>query len=230
MFGKMCRRGFIKECSIATGAVIGLDLAVNRARAARITYRWPGWPKSDDGFTEQQVGVLKKAINVLAARFDSADVRANTYAVATRSITDDDYDLAIGLPNRGDWNFACMRYQLAYYLQGEIPVIHLKPFQAKSDYWGNAPIGIVKTHDITKKTGKVTGEFVININRHWLAAPGSGSDPEAWAGLLAHEMMHNLGHMHGKDEYTVDLQINAFQWSVYWAGKYRRGLKCPPVL
>jgi hypothetical protein len=39
-------------------------------------------------------------------------------------------------------------------------------------------------------------KFEITVNNYFLAGPDVYSDPEYWAGTIAHEMMHNLGHRH----------------------------------
>jgi hypothetical protein len=65
------------------------------------------------------------------------------------------------------------------------------------------------------------------VNTKWLASGGDGEKTFVWAGVLAHELMHNLGHMHGKDEYGDHLQINAVQQLVRTLGEYKKGRHAP---
>jgi hypothetical protein len=65
-----------------------------------------------------------------------------------------------------------------------------------------------------------------------LSGPGrnlraEASDAATWAGVLAHEMMHSLGHLHPKDEYGSHLQINAIMQAVRTGGGYQSGQPCP---
>lgn len=46
-------------------------------------------------------------------------------------------------------------------------------------------------------------EFNIFLNTKWLgdSSQSFGEDPEYWAGVISHEILHNLGHSHEKDKY-----------------------------
>ena len=220
----MNRRQFLITAGVASWAVLQPTSSTNAGT------KW--WRY--DGFTDSEAELLGNAIGILSDRICSSDVVANMYAIAQRSWTVDAYDTAIGLPATEDWNWNCAQYQMLYYLGNRVPHFHIRPYHEESDYWARAgwgdlvSLGCVITHDITNKTGIVKGEFLIEVNRYWLDAGGDASDPENWAGLLAHEAMHNLGHRHGKDEYGNHLQINAIMAAVRYAGAYRSGLYCPP--
>jgi len=40
------------------------------------------------------------------------------------------------------------------------------------------------------------GQFALEINQHYLGQQGLYSQPDFWAGVITHEMCHNLGHGH----------------------------------
>jgi hypothetical protein len=101
------------------------------------------------------------------------------------------------------------------------PPIHIKPLYEKNDVWGRAPLDRVVVKYIREGKWKRTGEFEVLVNLHHLGAQGNGSDGRMWASVIAHEMLHNLGHMHGLMEYVDGRQINAFHRAVYCDGKHR---------
>jgi hypothetical protein len=80
---------------------------------------------------------------------------------------------------------------------------------------------------------EVSGHFKVYINFRYLGGKGLDSDPWTWASTIAHEMLHNLGHMH--PEQTSDTrysrrQINAFTAALYYGNrKYRFGMRTPDV-
>ncbi len=53
-------------------------------------------------------------------------------------------------------------------------------------------------------------KFVITLNNYYVAAHGVYSNAEYWAGTIAHEMLHNLGHRHpnSSDPNYEKYQIN----------------------
>lgn len=48
--------------------------------------------------------------------------------------------------------------------------------------------------DSWRSTGD--SKFVMTLNNYFVAGPGVYSSAEGWAGTIAHEMLHNLGHRH----------------------------------
>jgi hypothetical protein len=105
-----------------------------------------------------------------------------------------------------------------------MPRVHLQPYHQASAEWANAPVGVVQTVDITRRTRSFRGNFHINVNRYWL---GRMPNAQMWSEVLTHEMMHNLGHLHGPDEYGTHLQINAVGRSVHLAALGRPGGTAP---
>jgi hypothetical protein len=98
------------------------------------------------------------------------------------------------------------------------PVVNIHPYYANDFSWGKANYDLVS---VKFSPGRfvVEGEFDIYLNFSRLGGGGDHSSPAAWAGLICHEMLHNLGHMHGEGDYRTSLQINALQQAVFEAGK-----------
>jgi hypothetical protein len=100
----------------------------------------------------------------------------------------------------------------------ERPVVNIRPYHSDDFSWGRANLDLV-TLKFGPRAFELEGEFDIQLNFSKLGGGGAYSSPAAWAGLIAHEMLHNLGHIHGEGEYGTSLQINALQQAVYEAGK-----------
>lgn len=206
------RRSFLAACGGSLVGAMGWNASVQKAQAVtNFQYYMPA-----NAFTPREAQILAQALNHIAVHLTDPRIIGQSYQTARRSIVDNNYCNAIGMPQRNDWSWACMGYQLTHYLRRFTPRVQLYPYYARNNYWANAPVGVVRTLDLTRATGRIQGEFVINVNRYWLGN-GPGADSAVWAGVLAHEMMHNLGHIHGNDEYGQHLQINAIQQAVYLA-------------
>ncbi len=74
---------------------------------------------------------------------------------------------------------------------------------------------------------RVTGDFSVFVNFHYLGSAGCFSDPLYWASTIAHEMLHNLGHDHDEspqDPYYQRRQMIVFENAFYLNGGYHFGL------
>ena len=200
------RRCFFSKCGAGAASLLGMNLLGGKALAAdKILVDYPR-----NGFAQGELQVLLQAMRHILHNITTPNVRRGINRYAKNSLVDGTYSDKIGLPRRSDWSFACMDYQLAYYLPHNFPRVYLEPYYKRDNYWAHAPVGVVQTQNITQKSGQIAGQFHVHVNRYWFTQR-AGADPVNWAGLLAHEMMHNLGHLHGKDEYGNHLQVNAIQ-------------------
>ena len=98
------------------------------------------------------------------------------------------------------------------------PVINIRPWHEQSVTVGKGTVGCVT---ITSRGSKFisTGEFNVWLNRYHLAATtATGFDANYWAGVIVHEMLHNLGHDH--DDYSGSWQINVFEKCFVQNGNY----------
>jgi len=72
-----------------------------------------------------------------------------------------------------------------------------KPATAKPAGWRASPYDTVKIYWAGQGWRATSdSKFVITLNKYYVAGPGIWSDADYWAGTIAHEMMHNLGHRH----------------------------------
>lgn len=62
---------------------------------------------------------------------------------------------------------------------------------------GRAYLDLVTVYwDSEQREWKQRGSFALTINDYFVARGRRYSDPNDWAGTIAHEMLHNLGHRH----------------------------------
>ena len=72
-----------------------------------------------------------------------------------------------------------------------------QPTGSELGWLGRAYLDLVTIYwDSTDREWKQKGSFVLTINDYFVARGQRYSDPNDWAGTIAHEMLHNLGHMH----------------------------------
>lgn len=195
------RRHFLKSCGIGAAGILGLDVLAPKAQA-----NWR-YSLAARNFTAAEATFIGRTMRLLSAHFTSHAVYNEMSRVARASLVDNAYARAIGMPANGAWSAACFGYQLAYYLRRHVPRVQFRGYYSRENYAARADVGVVRTLDITRRTGRIQGEFIIHVNRHSMGQ--QLNNPIGWAGVFAHEMMHSLGHLHGHNEYGNHLQINA---------------------
>jgi len=83
----------------------------------------------------------------------------------------------------------------------------------------------------TRTTSSQAAAFHVVLNTYLLGSTNSPfSDPCFWASVIAHEMLHNLGHMHDDDitnPWYSWRQMITFQNAFHLNGQYKRGMKTP---
>lgn len=82
----------------------------------------------------------------------------------------------------------------------------------------------------TGATLSLTGSFHIFLNTYLVSSNVSPfTDPSLWATVIAHEMLHCLGHMHENcTDYGYSWrQMITFHDAFYFNGRYIRGMKTP---
>jgi hypothetical protein len=102
--------------------------------------------------------------------------------------------------------------------------------------WSQANFMAWATYDTVTISGhddkiRVEGDFIIALNGRFLGS--AGYDSWQWAAIIAHEMLHSLGHKHEPDPRDPKFylrQINVFEAALYYGNRrYRRGMRTPDV-
>lgn len=214
---QITRRNFIKRASTsATAAALvavagGLSALPVDAASTGLSYRLYGNGWNDYGRRR----IVDRAV-YLAGLLSHDSVIGNTYQLGGK-----EYNLT-----RWAWNNANLA---SYYrnpgykdllniqlnrIDGFRPVVNISPYYRRDNSWGEAPLNKVVIKILSDGRARLSGEFSIKLNFYHLGARGDGSSSAVWAGVIAHEMLHNLGHMHGKGDYRNSIQINALQQAV----------------
>lgn len=143
-------------------------------------------------------------------------------------------------PNNHDLVFRAQFNRLRWHVleqqQAKFPAIVLSAVSAspnsdKFDIWKQkahawAEVGTVTVSPETSNAKElIRGEFEISINTHKLRNANSRQfrDPYFWAGTIAHEMLHGLGHRHpsaGTEGYWL-YEINIFPLCLLTNGEYK---------
>ncbi|HEY7428891.1 MAG TPA: DUF4189 domain-containing protein [Gemmataceae bacterium] len=229
------RRGYGFATGTDSGRVIGqafekanqidrntyLASFVHSSPLAPIFYNYDAIP-DDWGRRE----IVRKAMGLLHNRFRDLIVGQNVYAVLRGGAF-----IAPGILDKhgmgadeGSQN-ALLWHQL-HHLRlagGRFPRVVFKTADYDNVAWAWGKLGLVTV----KNAANVEGEFEVQVSLRHLGGGGNQSDAVNWASIIAHEMLHNLGHRHELDNYTDNRQINVFQKAVYHNGAYKRGLVCP---
>jgi hypothetical protein len=115
------------------------------------------------------------------------------------------------------------------------PKVTLEYADADEDWLARARLGIVNV--ALHRADRYRGTFVIEVNDHYLNNSSLGqhyAHPEYWAGVIAHEALHNLGHKHlpsRSDDGYYQYQLTLIEYLVMTNGKARYGDENPtPVL
>ncbi len=90
--------------------------------------------------------------------------------------------------------------------EGELGWLGKARYDVVNVYWSNA-----------RNRWQKSGSFKVAINAHFLFKNKIYSNSEYWAGIVAHEMAHNLGHRHPKSthpdykKYQINVLATAIQ-------------------
>lgn len=137
----------------------------------------------------------------------SGSVMSRSHAMATRQSRWNLLKrqlLTLSLPNGA--NDAGPSFPDIYILYG-----NEAPRGRGTGWLGMAHLDLVTVYwDSNQKEWKQKGKFALTINDHFVARGQRYSDPNDWAGTIAHEMLHNLGHQHpnSSDPDYSKFQIN----------------------
>jgi len=184
--------------------------------------------------------ILGGAAFILHSRFRDIRVARNAYRIARGYFIDDqawkDSNIephpTVGPDEMLAEQLAILRLPNTAMDEGDVeppfPPIHIHPFHQKSGVWGHAPFNTVKVVWEKGNTWRRKGEFKVFVNLYHLGSEADdGKNPLKWASVIAHEMLHNLGHRHGRStgpqDYSNNLQINAFHRAVFCNGNYDGG-------
>lgn len=95
----------------------------------------------------------------------------------------------------------------------------IRSFFEDNDKLAQAPLDSIQIDPVGTGESYIRGAFDISLNRSWILEYGTEYD---WAGVIAHEILHNLGHCH-PDSSGV-WQIDRFQDAIAQTPLPKRGV------
>lgn len=216
------RRGFV----IGALASAGVFAGARKSQAFDYTF-------THDGFVGNDINLLERSMGV-AMRLTNSAVLSNYTRL-----------------HRGSWNFGTsgawqrsnnetnpvpgwrMKGNLLEYQikglstwEGNIPISIAGVNAENEEWWGRANLGTIDVVSRGNGNYSVQGEFRFQLNTWKFNSPGpaNAQNPETWGAVIAHEMLHNLGHHHDKGQYGNNYPINLYENCVGYGGRYRLDL------
>ena len=215
---KITRRRFIKLAAagaVASGALCWPEHV--RADNLRLSYRLHG-----EGWDDHNRRRIVAAAMDLVGNMSDASVLGSAYRLSGTN-----YHLTGGTWDRTDPNSFysglgysdVLRVQVANLAANrDRPMVNIHPYDTDDFSGGRANLDLVSVR-FSRGGFVVEGEFNIQLNFRRLGGGGIHSSPAIWASVICHEMLHNLGHMHGENDYRTSLQINAMQQAVFLSAR-----------
>ncbi len=194
----------------------------------------------DDRFSQSQKSFLYTAIQkAYTGLFADGSVFKCVYKNASKEQVDTDSLVKIyGDAGRGLagtlWSRQFGVFKAYVNSNTVLPDIHIGYFSDSETFAGGyANYGKVYTSQVSNGNVQWSGKFEVTINSAKLQGTQSMA---SWAGLIAHEMLHNLSNAHpnakevGLDQaYTRDLVINAAQSCVQAAADNYPNVHAPEM-
>lgn len=223
---------------------IGLTVAISFASAAAAgPYGRPITYTLDNSFDATERLILRRALSIVADRFldprmfhaaDRNYRRASTHQALRFSSLNhfeawfNNTQLEV-LRRRG---FPHIRIRAGYATAASVsgrPWAGLSHVGIVKTYWRRVPVRqLVSRYPVRYVTRYqyvpiVQGSFDIAINRYLLGNRDRfaycGHDVNVWAGIIAHEMLHNLGHTHPPGTYQRTF-IREYENAIRFNGNY----------
>jgi hypothetical protein len=177
------------------------------------------------GFTSNEEILIKNALQIIGDRLFQSEILENMYRICGTSgaLLGEDVWSRSQLENDRNYRgrYDLLRFQVMCLKNMKFPTINLYPMYEKSDTQSVGTVGCVSciSHG---SIFSVKGQFEVKLNRYNLNACDQSNVTNSiyWAGVIVHEMLHNLGHRHMNDDYTDRWQINIFQKCFISNGKY----------
>lgn len=234
--GAFSRRSFLRRTLQATAAS-GIVLAGWAPLRAETHVPFEVKLHGDGWEAQGRKNIISQSLWVINRRFLDVQIIANGLAVDGNNYNQvgDLWRVTNLGAYKPQYGYAdILLYQLAALREAtQRPTLNIvlsdKP-ESNAVGWANTDLVRVK---FKPETHTVEGEFKIHLNAQFLGGAGHHSDPYYWAGTIAHEMLHNLGHLHVADRESPQYdrcQLIAHERAVYYNGQYRRGLERPRVL
>lgn len=185
----------------------------------------------DSGFADDQYALIDEALHIVVGRFTDSRIVDNMYEFEREW----SYRFS-----KSAWHIANLHRKANRYwrrkenfLEYQLINLDLRPhhisvrkFHRRDDTYGEAVVGTINRKYVGDGRGRWDGSFEVYLNAfHVNSDVPQSQDPNFWATVIAHEMLHNLGHRHGNRDQLY--QMIAFEHCFYHNGSFRIGDDCP---
>jgi hypothetical protein len=213
------------------------DAIANWHRKGTGTNSYRRW--IDPKFNQVERSLIEDALRIAVNRLQQKSIWERVQELYDYASVTRDSLTSSGLCNEADVKRNLLFHQL-YYLsipngahddEPAFPDVYIyygyEPRREGEKGWlGHAPYDTVRIYwDSEAKEWRQKGSFKITLNNHFVAAGGRYSEANDWAGTIAHEMLHNLGHRHpdSNDPNYSKYQINVLDEVVQNDGEGYKG-------
>jgi len=185
-------------------------------------------PQIDSGFCETSQALIQEAFVILNRELLSLKVKSNMHSIRSDwepSIREQVWDtLLVEQFNEAHENV--MAWQLKGLSATQVPV-RIGYMNKDSARWGSAYVGVVESHVESNGNVRFDGTFSCQLNEFHFKSKDQwqANSPDVWAIVIAHELLHNLGHRHGDRSQLT--QMIAFERCLYYRGSYEDARQCP---
>lgn len=173
------------------------------------------------GFTSDEIIFIENALRIINDRLFQPNLLLNMDRICGtyRHFIDQRVWSRSHLQNHSKSHL--LHFQLMCLKTIHFPRINIYPIWKNDDTQAMGNIGCVRCIE-HRSTISIKGQFHIKLNRFNLDIHNERFQANSiyWAGAIVHEMLHNLGHMHSRNDYSDRWQINVFENAFIYDGKY----------
>jgi hypothetical protein len=192
--------------------------------SSELNYNAMSWNFKTSGnrsFSSSDKALIKSSMNVLSKRIDQSSVWRCANNNWKRWMVNNSGQNITSVDRFKRFKSLHQRA----FASGKIPKVNFVPFNENSPAMGRAYVGGFVKAKYVETTSLVpiyqfSGTFEVKLNLKHLRSR-SWQSSSVWAGIIFHEMLHQMGYNHDKGNYADDMYITVIGDCVTSNGRYR---------
>lgn len=229
---QLSRRRLLQTTALAVGSGISLGCSTTPSTIEMGGGALNLVPNIDSRFSVTQRNLLKESVERVNQAMLSTAVRTNMAELGSAWRPGVDAEVWHKIQTTPPRNPAfadkseLLPFQLEVLSTIKLPISFVY-FNEDSKRWGQTYIGSISTVKTAGAKATFVGDAEIGLNGHFVGSDErwQGTDPQVWAMVISHELLHCFGHTHG-DRSELS-QMIAFERCVYYNGTYKAENTCP---